>query len=59
MFPLWFTLLCGSFVFLDVGPSILFLLFTLFSGCFFKFVIWQGFMNNKAVSITSDKLNLN
>jgi hypothetical protein len=44
---------------LDVGPSILFLLFTLFSGCFFKFVIWQGFMNNKAVSITSDKLNLN
>jgi len=27
MFPLWFTLLGGSFVFLDVGPSILFLVF--------------------------------
>jgi hypothetical protein len=27
MFPLWFALLGGSFVFLDVGPSILFLVF--------------------------------
>jgi hypothetical protein len=25
MFPLWFALLGGSFVFLDVSPSILFL----------------------------------
>jgi hypothetical protein len=25
MFPLWFILLGGSFVFLDVGPSIFFL----------------------------------
>ncbi len=28
MFPLWFALLGGSFVFLDVGPSILFLVFS-------------------------------
>ncbi len=27
MFTLWFTLLGGSFVFLDIGPSILFLIF--------------------------------
>jgi hypothetical protein len=27
---LWFVLLCGSFVFLNVGPSILFLVFSLF-----------------------------
>ncbi len=27
MFPLWFALLSGSFVFLDIGPSILFLVF--------------------------------
>jgi hypothetical protein len=45
MFPLWFTLLGGSFVFLDVGLSILFLVFSLF------WVLWfiyngQGFINN-------------
>ncbi len=39
MFPLWFALLGGSFVFLDVGPSILFPLFTPFFGCFGLFVI--------------------
>jgi hypothetical protein len=27
MVPLWFALLGGSFVFLDMGPSILFLVF--------------------------------
>jgi hypothetical protein len=27
MFPLWFALLGGSFVFFEVGPSILFLVF--------------------------------
>jgi hypothetical protein len=32
MFLLWFALLGGSFVFLDVGPSILFLCFPLFGG---------------------------
>jgi hypothetical protein len=32
MFPLWFVMLCGSFVILDVGPSILFLVFPLFLG---------------------------
>jgi len=30
MFPLWFALLGGSFVFLDMGASILFLVFTHF-----------------------------
>jgi hypothetical protein len=30
LFPLWFVLLGGSFVFLDMGPSILFLVFPLF-----------------------------
>jgi hypothetical protein len=35
MFPLWFALLGGSFVFLDAGPSILFLVFSpFFLGCF-------------------------
>ncbi len=33
MFPLWFALLGGSFVFLDVGPFILFIVFSLI-GCF-------------------------
>ncbi len=40
MFPLWFTLLGGSFVFVDVGLSILFLVFPLF------WVLWQGFIEN-------------
>ncbi len=35
--PLWFALLGGSFVFLDMGPSILFLVFPFFG--------WQGFIN--------------
>jgi hypothetical protein len=30
MFTLWFILLGGFFVFLDMGPSILFLVFPLF-----------------------------
>jgi hypothetical protein len=30
MFPLWFALLGGSFVFLDVGHTILFFVFPLF-----------------------------
>jgi hypothetical protein len=34
MLPLWFGLLGGSFVFLDVGPSILIFVFPLFFGCF-------------------------
>jgi hypothetical protein len=33
MFPLWFALfLCGSFVFVDMGPAILFLVFPPFLG---------------------------
>jgi len=43
MFPLWFALLGGSFVFMDLGSSILFLVFPLF------WVLWfiydrQGFI---------------
>jgi hypothetical protein len=38
MFPLGFTLLGGSFVFLDMGPSTLFFVFTFFE-CFGLFVI--------------------
>jgi hypothetical protein len=34
MFPLWFALLGGPFVFLDVGPSFSFLVFPLYG------VIW-------------------
>jgi hypothetical protein len=40
MFPLWSTFLGGSFVFLDVGPSILFLVFPFFG------VLWF-FINGK------------
>ncbi len=43
MFPLWFTLLGGSFVFLDVGPSILFLVFIFFGVLWFIYD-WQGFI---------------
>jgi hypothetical protein len=32
MFSFWFTLFGGSFVFLEVGPSILFLVFPFFLG---------------------------
>jgi hypothetical protein len=32
MFSLWFAILDGSFVFLDMGPSNLFLAFSLFLG---------------------------
>ncbi len=39
MFPLWDTLLAGSLVFLDMGPSILLLVFPLFCGCFGLFMI--------------------
>jgi hypothetical protein len=38
MFPLWFALLGGSFVFLDVGPSF-FSLYSPFFGCFGLFMI--------------------
>ncbi len=39
MFPLWFTCFGGSFVSLDIGPSILFFVFPLFLGCFGLFII--------------------
>jgi hypothetical protein len=39
MFPLWFTIFGGFVVFLDLGPSILFLVFPLFLGCFGLFKI--------------------
>jgi hypothetical protein len=43
MFPLRFALLGHSFVFLDVGPSILFLVFSLFWLLWFIYD-WQGFI---------------
>jgi len=43
MFLLWFSLLGGSSVFLDVGPSILFLVFPLFRLLWLIFE-WQGFI---------------
>jgi hypothetical protein len=43
MFPLWLALLGGSFVFLDMGPSILFLVFRLLWVLWFLFD-WQGFI---------------
>ncbi len=49
MFPLWFGLLGGSFVFLDVGPSILFLVFPLTWVLWFLFY-WQGFITLRLLS---------
>ncbi len=53
-FSLWFALLGGSFVYLDVGPSTLFLVFTLFWVLWFIFD-WKGFistrLSSKATSI--------
>ncbi len=43
MFPLWFVLLGGSFIFLDEGPSILYLVFPLFWVLWFIYD-WQGFI---------------
>jgi hypothetical protein len=51
MFPLWFALLGGSFVFLDMGPSILFLVFPL--------LFWVlGFIYDLAGFIVSGLLSL-
>jgi hypothetical protein len=59
MFPLWFALLGGgSFVLLDVGPSILFLVFPLF-WVLWLIYSWQGFIilyiKANVVSIYVDK----
>jgi hypothetical protein len=45
MFPLWFAFLGDSFVFLDVGPSILFFVFPFF-GCFGLFMIGRDSSSN-------------
>ncbi len=42
MFPLWIALLGGSLVFLDMGHSILFLVFPLF-WVFWFIYDWKGF----------------
>jgi hypothetical protein len=59
MFPLWFALLGGgSFVLLDVGPSILFLVFPLF-WVLWLIYSWQGFIilyiKANVVSVCVDK----
>jgi hypothetical protein len=43
MSPLWLTLLGGSFVYLDVGPSIMFLVFPFFWVLWF-ICDWEGFI---------------
>jgi len=43
MFPFWFALLGGSFVFLDMGPSILFLVFFFFWGALVDTSMHQTF----------------
>jgi hypothetical protein len=56
IFPLWWALLGGSFVFLDVGPSILFLVFPLFWVLWFL-IHWQGFilyMHNTVFSFLAE-----
>ncbi len=44
VFPMWFVLLGGSFVFLNVGPSTLFLVFPLFFWVLWFIYDWQGFI---------------
>jgi hypothetical protein len=46
MFTLWFAFLGGSFVFLDVGISILFLVFPFF-WCFGYFMVGKVSSNQK------------
>jgi hypothetical protein len=48
MFPWWFAFFGGYFVFLDVGPSILFLVFPLFWVIWFIYD-WQGFTFYKII----------
>ncbi len=49
MIPLWFTFLLGdSFVFLDMGPSLFFFVFSPFFGCFGLFMIGKGFIISNA-----------
>jgi hypothetical protein len=43
MFFLWFAFFGGSFVFLNMGLTILFIVVPLF-GCFGFFYDWQGFI---------------
>jgi len=57
MFPLWFTLLGGSFVFLDMGPSILFLVFPLLWVLWFIYK-WQGFIISWALFWSQNRWEL-
>jgi hypothetical protein len=45
MFPLWFAFLGGSFAFLGMGPSILYLVFPFF-GVLWLIHGWHGFINH-------------
>jgi hypothetical protein len=58
MFPLWFILLGGFIVFLDVGPSILFLVFPPFFWVLWFISDWQGFINRELVSMLEIKHEL-
>jgi hypothetical protein len=50
MFHLWTALFGGSFIFLDVGPSILLLVFPFLWGAL-VFYDWQGFIILIVVSL--------
>ncbi len=54
MCPLWFALLSGSFLFLDVGPSILFVVLPRFWVLWFMFD-WQGFITKSLCSINGSQ----
>ncbi len=58
MFPLWFTLLGGSFVFLDVDLSILFHVFPLFFGGVLVYLWLVGFHHNRTLNIYDTILTL-
>jgi len=55
MCPLWFILLGGSFVFLGVSPSILFLVFPL-SGCFGLYLIGRVSSQNHFVPLMDPRV---
>jgi hypothetical protein len=56
MLPLWFAFLGGSFVFLDVGPMILFFVFPLFWVLWFIYY-WQGVISLSNTRGKSNKMH--
>jgi hypothetical protein len=53
MFSLWFAVLGGSFVFLDMmGPFILFIVFSLFFWVLWFIYDWQGFISTSVACVS-------